>query len=1188
VVLALQLVAVGLLATGAFGTGQDTPQIAAQPQLSSLLAAGHDESVPLAAAPDIPNDPTRQIPEFERQAPAVISPATPDAALQSSVAGPAVSAPVAGFDALSRLGIASPFYPPDTVGDVGPDQYVQAVNGGIDVFSKTGTSLTGGVTDTAFWSGLSGCSGVSLSDPTVNYDQFADRWVYGELAYTLGSGSTYSGPFTECVAVSSTGDATGTWNRYAFNIDAPTYRWLPDYPKLGVWPDGYYLSFNDYDSTSPHGFVGAGAMVLERSAMLTGASAQAIFFDLRGVSGLEGGMLPADADGAAPPPPGAPNLYVTPVDSSSNDQLGLWAFHVDWAVPSNSSFTNPQALAVTAYDGYGASVAQPSTAVKLDSLADDRLMNRVQYRNFGGYETLVLNETVNTGSSIDAPRWYELRRTSGAWTVNQQSTFQPDTVNRWMGSAAMNGSGDIALAYSAGDSGTFPALRYTGRASSDGLSTMQTEATLVAGGGSQTGTTRWGDYSQLSVDPADDCTFWFTGEYYGSTSAMNWSTRIGSFRVSSCTTTGPQYSVVPVVSGTLREGSALATTDGTWSPAPASYAYQWRRCDSTGIACTDINGATFNTYLLTSADAGKRLRVKVTATQGGNSNSVLSAVTGTILPLAPVNTSIPTITGTPQVAVSLVAATGSWTSALTPSYTYQWQRCSPGCADINAATGVSYTLQAADAGATVRVGVTAQTTGGTTGPVYSSQTATVQLPPAPTVVVMPSISGTAQDAHTLTAVNGTWAGVTPISFTYQWLRCNGLGSSCVAITGQNAVTYGVGTSDVGSTIRVAVTATNAGGATQQNTLATSVVVPVAPVSTGVPLLSGSPAVGSALTTTNGTWTGAVSFAYQWQRCASSCSDIAGANASRYDITSSDAAFSLRAAVTATNAGGSTTVYTATLAVPASSGSSGGSSSGGSSSGGGGGGTLPNITVTALATPTAPLPGDTVTLAVTVTDKNSMPATKLVFTATIPSGMTYSSGSADRGSGCAPSATDATKVICNLDYLSSDSPVAHVLLYAKVTATGPLTVSVNALSQDLGDLDASDNTLAIALNAATTTTLGTPTGLNGDGTTSTKKTDKKAPSSQALSSSGRRGHAAQLRLKIYDDSGVAKAVATVKRNGKAVATAKTGFGPVAYGGIYYVGWNVPLSAPMGRYTFCVVALDRAAHQSRTTCAPLALR
>ncbi|MDX6475278.1 MAG: large repetitive protein, partial [Gaiellaceae bacterium] len=1214
VVLAVQALALGLLATGALGTSKDGPQIAT-PQISAGANIAHDVSQPLAdlPAPSTAAPPARL--ELERQTPAVVNTQIHDPAVQSAVGSSNVPATAGSFEGVQLTDLTSQYLPPDTVGDVGPTQYVQAVNGGFSVFSKTGDSLTGAIDDSSFWSGLSGCQVSStrgLTDPTVNYDQFADRWVYAVLSFDVTSLSPTYAPSYMCVAVSSTGDATGTWNRYSFQAgNSPLGGVLPDYPKLGVWPDGYYLSFNDFDNAAPHPFVGAGAMVLDRAAMLNGASAQSVFLDLRGVSGLDGGMLPADADGAAAPPSGAPNYFVTPVDDPAdvNDQLGVWAFHTDWNVPGNSTFTNPQALHVAAFDGQGHPVPQPGTAVALDGLADDRMMNRNQYRDFGGYQTLVTNLTVDNGTGGDAPRWFELRKVANSWGVNQQSTYLPTATDRWLGSAAMDGAGDIALGYSAGDAATPAGLRYTGRLASDPLNTMQAEATLMTGGGSQTsGGSRWGDYTQMTVDPTDDCTFWYTGEYYAVTAAADWHTRIGSFRFPGCvTSSGPTYTVVPTTSGTLREGQTLTTTAGTWTPAPTLTAYQWRRCDSNGVSCLDIPGATAPTYVLQAADAGYRLRSKVTVSaSGGSSSSAVSAVTGTVRPLAPVNSILPSVSGTAQVAQTLTATTGTWSTytGAPNTFTYQWQRCSTGCAAIPGAIGASYTLAGADAGATVQIAVTATTIGGQLS-ALSAATGPVALPPAPANVVAPSITGTARVNEILTAQIGTWTGVAPITYTYQWQTCDAAGVNCAAIGPQTGATYQVLASDTGNRLRVTVTANNSGGASSINTSVTAVVTPLPPANLAVPVLAGSPVVGSALTTSDGTWSGGpVTYTYQWQSCNPGCVDIAGATSNRYDVTSSTLGATLRAVVTATNTGGATaanTVTSAAVSAPASGGGGGGAgggsgggagggsgggagSGGGSGSGSSGGAGSPDLVVTGFSDKSAPLPGETVTFVLTVTDKNGVMAQPLFLDFALPAGLQYVSSTMDRGNGCV--LVNASQLQCNLQFLSSTAPTAHVQLTTKVAAAGPQTLTATA-SADQGDLNPADNTLSLAVNASGSSSSGLPVGLNGDGTP-TKKQDKKAPTSRALTSAGKRGRAVQLRFKVYDDNGVAKITTTVKRNTKVVGTASTGFGPVAYGSVYFLGWKVPAKAAKGSYSFCVVAVDRAGNKSAQTCAPLALK
>jgi uncharacterized repeat protein (TIGR01451 family) len=1103
-VLGFQLLALGLLATGALGTSNGGTRVAATPRIVSLTDAAHDTSVPLMDAPVVPNDPNRVIPELERQLQPTVATQTHDAATQTAVGALLAPATTTSFVGLSLSDLTTGYIPPDPVGDVGLNQYVQAVNGGLSVFSKTGDNLTGAINDSSFWSGLAGCETTltrGLTDPTVNYDQFNDRWVYSELSVDLSTptwGQSYM-----CVAVSTTDDATDTWNRYAFAAgNGLPSGMLTDYPKLGIWPDGYYLSFNDFDNSAPHNFVGAGVMALERSAMLSGASAQSIFIDLRGVAGVQsGGILPGDADGPTLPPNGAPDYYVAPVDDpvDVNDQMGVWEFHVDWAVPSNSKFWNPQALQVAAFNGLGYSVPQPGTGQLLDGIADGRLMNRLQYRNFGGYETLVTNLTVDNGSGANAPRWFELRKNASTWSVNQESTFSPDSVNRWMGSVAMDGAGDIALGYSAGDAATFPGLRYTGRLVGDALSTMQAESILTNGGGSQTGTSRWGDYSQMTVDPADDCTFWYAGEYFAATSPANWTTRIGSFRFPGCSATRPTYSVVPAISGTDREGQTLATTDGTWSPAPTSTAYRWRRCDSTSISCVDIPGAVSSTYVLQPADAGRRLRVKVTVTAANGTGSVVSAPTGTVLPLAPVNSVLPSVIGTAQVAQTVSTDNGTWSTyaSVTNIYSYQWQRCAPGCGTIPGATNQNYKLQAADAGARMQVGVTVTTIGGATGPKYSAQSGTVALPPAPTNVVAPTISGTPQEGQTLTAHTGSWVGVAPITYTYQWKRCDSSGANCVAVTGQVGPTYIVPAGDLGKQILVTVTAQNSGGASSYDALAVIIVLPG-------------------------------------------------------------------------GAGG------------------GGSGGTGGSGGSGGGAGAPDLQVTGFASAATPAVGDLVSFALTVTDANLILAQSVVLTVTLPSGLQFVSGSADRGSGC--SVTTATKVSCNLDFLSTTAPRANVQILARVITTGQQILTATVTAQQ-GLLNTTKGTVSVSVvvpvakTTAGGTTTGPPTGLNG----SPKATpDKKKPTSHAIASKGTRGQTAKLRFRTYDDRGVAKAVATVKRNGKVYRTAKTGFGPVAYGSTYFVGWHIAANAPKGRYTFCVVATDRAGNHSPSSCAALILK
>jgi len=248
-------------------------------------------------------------------------------------------------------------------------------------------------------------------------------------------------------------------------------------------------------------------------------------------------LLPSDLDGATAPPAGSPNFYL----NFGSNSLNLFRFHVDFANTANSTFTGPINIPVAAFTeacSGGTCIQQPSTSQKLDSLAD-RLMYRLAYRNRSGTESLMVNHSVfvsgNRKSQVDGVRWYEIRSPSGTPVIFQQGTYSPDSNSRWMGSIAMDKVGDIALGYSVSSSSLFPSIRFTGRVPTDSLGTLEAENTILNGAGSQLpNLSRWGDYSSISVDPVDDCTFWYTTEYLMNSGTFNWSTRIASFKFPTC------------------------------------------------------------------------------------------------------------------------------------------------------------------------------------------------------------------------------------------------------------------------------------------------------------------------------------------------------------------------------------------------------------------------------------------------------------------------------------------------------------------------------------------------------------------------------------------------------------------------------------------------------------------------------
>jgi hypothetical protein len=485
-----------------------------------------------------------------------------DPVIQKKRGSGPLSAPIESFD-----GICLPFgppcaeasscscLPPDTNGAVGDTQFVQMVNSDFAVYSKTGTVLRHATPIDALWSSAGGeCAAHNDGDPVVVYDQFAKRWLLSEFVATPAAGEDYG----ECVAVSQTSDATGAYNLYFFDWGADTFL---DYPHIGVWRDGYYLSANEFP-TGQETSSGAAAIALERDKMLAGQPARYVWFDEAAANPVGGqyiGQLPADADGAKLPPAGAPDVFaefddpsgIPPTGSDLGFDLRLWKFHVDWADPASStfgkagqpSFTLPVAPFVRPQCtyGYGDCPLQKGGPQGLDALGD-RLMFRLAYRNFGDHDSLVLNHTVKA-DTLEGIRWYEVRSPLTAPVITQQGTYAPDDsvtdpLSRWMGSIAMDKLGDVALGFSASGANDYPSVRYTGRTVGDPAGQMtQAEQVIYTGQGPQTEAEgRWGDYSELSVDPIDDCTFWYTQEYLTSDTVVlgSWATRIGAFRFPGC------------------------------------------------------------------------------------------------------------------------------------------------------------------------------------------------------------------------------------------------------------------------------------------------------------------------------------------------------------------------------------------------------------------------------------------------------------------------------------------------------------------------------------------------------------------------------------------------------------------------------------------------------------------------------
>ena len=464
-------------------------------------------------------------------------------------------------------GQSSPYFPPDANGTVGPNHYMQTINTVYSIYDKAGTLVAGPTNMNLLFSGVHG-SEYNDGDPVVLYDDQADRWLAAEFAI---SGSNDS----MLVAVSTTNDPTGTWYKYSFDVAD-----LPDYPKFGVWRDGYYMGTNNGSGNDIY--------VFERSQMLTGGTAHVVGFDNPNRPGSIDGFMcvpPVDNDGDFAPP-GSPGLFIAFNDDAiggGSDQLWIYALHVDWNTLGNSTFSRIQQLNVAAFDSnFGTNwdnIPQLGTTQKLDAIPQV-IMNVPQYRNFGSYETIVCCHTVDVDATNHAGiRWYELRRTGANWSIRQQGTYAPDANSRWMGSISLNGSNELGLGYSVSSSSLNPGIRYCGQSSAAYAAANSTldipEEVILNGSYSQAGYNRWGDYSAMQVDPVNDEVFWFTTEYIGSGNARK--TQIASFQI------GPEVMYAAFTADNIypwldslvsfNDASSGSPNSWQWSISPATFVF---------------------------------------------------------------------------------------------------------------------------------------------------------------------------------------------------------------------------------------------------------------------------------------------------------------------------------------------------------------------------------------------------------------------------------------------------------------------------------------------------------------------------------------------------------------------------------------------------------------------------------------
>ena len=769
----------------------------------------HDVSPPLRDLPPGPRvygileaEPVRRIPSSRNPT------FGPDPLLAPTSSAPTLLAPATlqNVDGIGQgfTGPAGTFTvnsaPPDTNAAVGPNHIVETVNTDFAVFNKAGTPIFGPVPINTLWSGFGGgCQTTNDGDPIVSYDRIADRWIVSQFQVTAQ-------PFQQCVAVSQSSDPTGAYNRYVFSYPDG----FPDYPKMGVWPDAYYITYNLFNNAGTS-FLGTKVCAFDRAKMLTGAAATQQCFN---TSSSFGGLLPGDLDGARLPPAGAPNPMVALGTTSTT--LATWKFHVDWTTPANTTLTGPATLTVPAFTEAcnGGTCIPQSGGGSLDSLAD-RLMYRLAYRNFAdGHQALVVNHSVTAGTSAGV-RWYELRLDAGNnLSLFQAGTYAPDASYRWMGSVAMDQSGNMALGFSTSSSTLKPSIRYTGRLAGDAAGTItQGEGTVITGAGAQGSTlSRWGDYSSMSIDPVDDCTFWFATEYIPSNGTFNWRTRIASFKFPGCgATVGNDFSISATptnlslgqaASGTVTIGTAVVsgtaesvTLSISGAPAGATASFGTNPVTSGGSAVLTINTGTAapGTYALT---------VTGTAPSATHSTSVTLTIIGSpdfAVAVSPASQSV--VVGNSATYTVATAAVNGSTQSISLSVSGLPAGATGTFSPATVTAGGSSTLTVATSATASATTFTVTGTSTTTHSTTASITVTAAIPPDFAVAVSPASQAIAQGA------SGTYTvSTTPLNGSTQSiaLSVSGLPAGITGTLSPATVTAG-GSSTL--TLAVASTAT---------------------------------------------------------------------------------------------------------------------------------------------------------------------------------------------------------------------------------------------------------------------------------------------------------------------------------------------------------------------------------------------
>jgi PKD repeat protein len=491
-------------------------------QSLSVTAAQARTNIPIRRGP-------REVPNFAGQGkprPGTADPAVTAATLQNSPGMSAATSVTGGFfgadnnDNGNLLGFL--IAPPDTDGSVGPNHFVQMINLLTTIYDKNGNIVTASFPSNAFWSGVGGnCEPFNQGDPIVLYDEVANRWLVSQFAFPDSLRS-----FSQCVAISQTGDPTGAYNRYEFSFDGFGFN---DYPKHGIVSDSITMIANLFRARGPFfNYAGTFLGVMDKAAMYAGQPASLVGFN---IGTGEFGFVAGDLDGAG----SSDALFATAMSTAS--AFDIWKIDVDWNT-ENASVNQVASIPVTPYDNdlcgatREACIPQPDGGPALEAVAD-RLMHRLQIRDFVTYKTMVTAHTVDVGGGRAGIRWYELRDSGSGWSLYQEGTYGPnDGENRWMASAAMNAAGDIGIGYLLAGENTYVSTAVTGQsAAASGTGTLDAaEQICASGSGVQLDTGRSGDYSSTSIDPTTG-NFWHTNEVFTTTGQFQWATFVCSFSV---------------------------------------------------------------------------------------------------------------------------------------------------------------------------------------------------------------------------------------------------------------------------------------------------------------------------------------------------------------------------------------------------------------------------------------------------------------------------------------------------------------------------------------------------------------------------------------------------------------------------------------------------------------------------------